>query len=162
MNGKIVEYGRKHYIRTPINLAFTNMVKAMTHRSNSAFMKSLDPSLIGKTFNGDGKTKYGLVIKGEKSGTGEYFLGVDLGSSYTKFIVLDSNSKIAFKLALKTLNRDKIGVRHVMSAIRAEFDIKSSCATGYGRKNFPDADLVKTEINCAAEGVRFLRAEKKH
>ncbi len=157
MNGKIVEYGRKHYIRTPINLAVTNMVKAMTSRSNSAFMKSLDPSLIGKSFSGAGgqKARNGLVIKGEKSGSGEYFLGVDLGSSYTKFIVLDSNSKVAFKLALKTLNRDKIGVRHVMSAIRSEFNIKASCATGYGRKNFPDADIVKTEINCAAEGVSF-------
>jgi predicted CoA-substrate-specific enzyme activase len=94
-----------------------------------------------------------VVIKGDKAGNGDYFLGVDLGSSYTKFIVMDSNKKIAFKLALKTWNRDKIGVRHVMSAIRAEFDIKASCATGYGRKNFPDADFVKTEINCAAEGV---------
>jgi predicted CoA-substrate-specific enzyme activase len=42
-----------------------------------------------------------------------------------------------------------------MTAIRGEFDIKSCCATGYGRKNFPDADVVKTEINCAAEGVSF-------
>lgn len=157
MNGKIVEYGRKHYLRTPINLAFTNIVKAMTLRSASSFMKAMDPSLIGKVFNSDKKTKSqnGVVINGEKSGNGEYFVGVDLGSSYTKFIVLDSNSNIAFKLALKTLNRDRIGVRHVMGAIRAEFDIKSSCATGYGRKNFPDADLVKTEINCAAEGVSF-------
>jgi 2-dehydropantoate 2-reductase len=164
MNGKIVEYGRKHYIRTPINLSLTNMVKAMTHRSNSSFMKTLDPSLIGKKFRGEGRIKAqnGLVIKGEKSGSGDYFLGVDLGSSYTKFIVLDSNSKIAFKLALKTLNRDRIGVRHVMSAIRAEFDIRSGCATGYGRKNFPDADLVKTEINCAAEGVSFSHSGLKN
>ncbi len=155
MNGKIVEYGRKHYIRTPINLAFTNMVKAMTMRSANSFMKSLDPSLIGKKFGGARNTKIenGMVIKGDKTGTGDYYLGVDLGSSYTKFIVLDSNSKIAFKLALKTLNRDKIGVRHVMNAIRSEFDIKHCCATGYGRKNFPDADIIKTEINCAAEGL---------
>lgn len=158
MNGKIVEYGRKHYIRTPINLAFTNMVKAMTVRSSSSFMKTLDPSIIGKKFSGARKSKIenGVVIKGEKSGNGDFFLGVDLGSSYTKFIVLDSDSKIAFKLALKTLNRDKIGVRHVLSAIRSEFDIKACCATGYGRKSFPDADIVKTEINCAAAGVALF------
>jgi 2-dehydropantoate 2-reductase len=35
MNGKIVEYGRKHYIRTSLNLALTNMVKAMTWKSFS-------------------------------------------------------------------------------------------------------------------------------
>ena len=157
MNGKIVEYGRKHYIRTPINLAFTNMVKAMTIRNNSSFMKTLDSSMVGKKFGRqqNSKMENGILIKSEKTGTGEYFLGVDLGSSYTKFIVLDSNSKIAFKLALKTLNRDKIGVRHVMNALLAEFDIRSSCATGYGRKNFADADFVKTEINCAAEGVSY-------
>lgn len=157
MNGKIVEYGRKHYIRTPVNLALTNMVKAVTNRTNSTFMKGLEPALIGKKFTGSLKNKVvnGVVINKEESGNGEYHLGVDLGSSYTKFIVLDSDSKIVFKLALKTLNRDKIGVRHVMRAIQSEFDIKSSCATGYGRKNFPDADFAKTEINCAAEGVSY-------
>ncbi len=164
MNGKIVEYGRKHYIRTPINLAFTNMVKAMTIRSSSSFMKTLDPSIIGKKFIGAKKSKVenGVIIKGDKSGNGEYFLGVDLGSSYTKFIVIDSNSGIAFKLALKTLNRDKIGVRHVLNAIRSEFEIKACCATGYGRKSFPDADFVKTEINCAAEGVTFFSKGEKN
>lgn len=33
MNGKIVEYGRKHYIRTPVNLALTNMVNAIGHKN---------------------------------------------------------------------------------------------------------------------------------
>ena len=33
MNGKIVEFGRKHYIRTPLNLAFTNMVIAIGHKN---------------------------------------------------------------------------------------------------------------------------------
>ncbi len=34
-NGKIVEYGRKHYIQTPLNLIFTNLVKAMTKKNNN-------------------------------------------------------------------------------------------------------------------------------
>lgn len=33
MNGKFVEYGRKHYIRTPINLVLTNLVKAVTQKN---------------------------------------------------------------------------------------------------------------------------------
>lgn len=33
MNGKIVEYGKKHYVRTPLNLTFTNLVKAITHKN---------------------------------------------------------------------------------------------------------------------------------
>jgi 2-dehydropantoate 2-reductase len=32
-NGKIVEYGRKHYIRTPLNLTFTNLVKAASYKN---------------------------------------------------------------------------------------------------------------------------------
>jgi len=32
-NGKIVEYGRKHYIRTPINLLFTNLILATTQKN---------------------------------------------------------------------------------------------------------------------------------
>ena len=30
--GKIVEYGRKHYIQTPLNLIFINLIKAITHK----------------------------------------------------------------------------------------------------------------------------------
>jgi len=33
MNGKFVDYGRKHYIKTPINLVFTNLVKAITQKN---------------------------------------------------------------------------------------------------------------------------------
>jgi 2-dehydropantoate 2-reductase len=33
MNGKIVEYGKKHYIRTPLNLTFTNLVRAITYKN---------------------------------------------------------------------------------------------------------------------------------
>ncbi|MDQ1265665.1 MAG: 2-dehydropantoate 2-reductase [Bacteroidota bacterium] len=33
MNGKIVEYGRKHYVRTPLNLTFTNLVRAITEKN---------------------------------------------------------------------------------------------------------------------------------
>ncbi|GMT44764.1 MAG: 2-dehydropantoate 2-reductase [bacterium] len=35
MNGKIVEYGRKHYIRTPLNLTLTNLVKAISSKNGN-------------------------------------------------------------------------------------------------------------------------------
>ncbi|MBM2813453.1 MAG: 2-dehydropantoate 2-reductase [Ignavibacteria bacterium] len=35
MNGKLVEYGRKHYVRTPLNLTFTNLVKAITMKNKN-------------------------------------------------------------------------------------------------------------------------------
>ena len=33
MNGKIVEYGKKHYIKTPLNLTFTNLVNAISYKN---------------------------------------------------------------------------------------------------------------------------------
>ena len=33
MNGKLVDFGRKHYIRTPLNLTFTNMIRAITDKN---------------------------------------------------------------------------------------------------------------------------------
>lgn len=33
MNGKIVEYGRKHYIKTPLNLTLTNLIRAISHKN---------------------------------------------------------------------------------------------------------------------------------
>jgi len=33
INGQIVGYGRKHYIRTPLNLTFTNMIRAITDKN---------------------------------------------------------------------------------------------------------------------------------
>ena len=39
MNGKIVEYGRKHYIKTPLNLTFTNLVKSITLKNKNGTIK---------------------------------------------------------------------------------------------------------------------------
>ncbi|NVO01117.1 MAG: ketopantoate reductase family protein [Bacteroidetes bacterium] len=36
MNGKIVEYGRKHYIKTPLNLTFTNLVRSITYKNRTS------------------------------------------------------------------------------------------------------------------------------
>ncbi|MBI5917182.1 MAG: 2-dehydropantoate 2-reductase [Bacteroidetes bacterium] len=144
-NGKIVEYGRKHYIRTSLNLAFTNMVRAMTHKSLAASIAE-DASLVKLQGNGSGFQKKVRV-------SGPCFLGIDLGSAYTKFTVIDSAENIIYQSAHRTLNRERIAMSHVTQAIREEFDIAYSCATGYGRKSFSDTDIVKTEIYSAAKGV---------
>ena len=38
-NGKIVEYGRKHYIQTPLNLTFTNLVNAVSNKNLGKILK---------------------------------------------------------------------------------------------------------------------------
>lgn len=153
MNGKIVEYGRKHYIRTPLNLSMVNMVKAMTQK-NIISQTSLGINTLSS------KTKLSLKSQSVNP-KGACFLGIDLGSAYTKFTVIDEEKNVIFRYILKTLNRDKIASKHIITAIHEEFPIKYSCATGYGRKNFSDADMVKTEINCAAVGANeFMQGEK--
>lgn len=81
------------------------------------------------------------------------FLGIDLGSAYTKFTVIDENENVAFQSIIQTLSREGIKLKDVINTIHDKFTIKFCCATGYGRKYFPDADIIKTEISCAATGV---------
>ncbi len=149
-NGKIVEYGRKHYIRTPLNLAFTNMVRAITNKTLLTQLKGIDNNL---TSNG----QKGLNILKSKIKSlpvsEDCYLGIDLGSAYTKFTIIDDSENIIHQSAIQTLNRDKVAVKHVMEALNSEFPISYSCATGYGRKNFPDAEIVKTEIYCGSVGA---------
>ncbi len=147
LNGKIVEYGKKHYIRTSLNLTFTNMVKAMSNKAYNSLIKTAKVAVTHSEL-----TKNLSVGNGKKNSE-EYFLGVDLGSAYTKFSVIDVHENILFQTALKTLNRDRISVRHVIEALKNEYRIVSTCATGYGRKHFADADIIKTELNCAALAV---------
>jgi len=149
LNGKIVEYGRKHYIRTSLNLTFTNMVKAISNKSFFSSVQVANAAVAGNSVAIEPITKNG------KPTSQNYFLGIDLGSAYSKFTVIDENKKIVFQTALKTLNRDKISIRHIIASLKSEYPISRICATGYGRKHLSDADIIKTELNCAALGVSF-------
>lgn len=161
MNGKIVEYGRKHYIRTSLNLALTNMVKAMTQKNLLNILPTAGKSPAHKKY----PHQINLSIHERKHSppsSSDCYLGIDLGSAYIKFAVIDSNEEIIYTTTLKTLNRDRIALKHVMDAIRNEHHIQYSCATGYGRKHFPDADIIKTEITCASSGVSKLYPGSKN
>lgn len=157
-NGKIVEYGRKHYIRTSLNLAFTNMVKAMTNKNIISRIPGAASDVNRKILD------KGLINKETPSVTFknvDCFLGIDLGSSYAKFTVIDDKANPLFRYFLPTMTNDKQAFKNVLSAITSNFNIKQSCATGYGRKHFAETDIVKTEINCAAAGVsQYYPGEK--
>lgn len=149
-NGKIVEYGKKHYVKTSLNLSFTNMVKAITNKNVLSRMPGVMGELNKKIVNKGlvEKDKSSLYYKESNS-----FLGIDLGSAYTKFTVIDEKGNPVFRYILQTLNKDRQAMKAVIQAIHGVFNIKYSCATGYGRKHFTDTDIVKTEINCGAVGV---------
>ncbi|MCH7525754.1 MAG: hypothetical protein IIC74_12395, partial [Bacteroidetes bacterium] len=157
-NGKIVEYGRKHYIRTSLNLSFTNMVKAMTNKNIISRIPGIAGDVTRRILD-KGLTNRSILPTKFKNI--DCFLGVDLGSAYIKFSVIDENENLIFKYSLPTLNNNRQAQINVMNAINSSFNIKYSCATGYGRKHFADTDIIKTEINCAAVGVsHFYSGEK--
>lgn len=148
LNGKIVEYGLKHKISTPVNLTFTNMVRAISDKNFSASIKPVKPVSDNAFVNE-------IISEPEISQSKSYFLGVDLGSAFTKFTVIDDQKKIVFQTTLKTLNRDKVPVTQVIKSLKSKYPIARICATGYGRRHLTDADIVKTELNCAALGVSY-------
>lgn len=157
-NGKIVEYGRKHYIRTSLNLAFTNMVKAMTNKNIISRVPGVAGDVNKKIL------EKGLVIKSYNTISHineSCFLGIDLGSAFAKFTIVDEKGNSLFRYLLPTLGNDKQAFKNVMQTIATNFNITYSCATGYGRKHFTETDIVKTEISCAAAGVyKFYNGEK--
>ncbi len=80
------------------------------------------------------------------------FLGIDLGSSYTKFAVINETGELLFSKVIKTLMRKKSSFEDTLRYIHDHYDIAVSCATGYGRKTI-ETDIKKTEIICASVGL---------
>jgi predicted CoA-substrate-specific enzyme activase len=83
------------------------------------------------------------------------FLGIDLGSSYTKFIVVDGDGAVLYREVIPTLSRRRETFNEKMDDIRNRFAIRRICTTGYGRSSFA-GDLQKTELICASVGVSSL------
>lgn len=140
LNGKFVEYGKKHYVRTPMHLLFTNMVKAITikHGGQASSMPVVR----------DTQAYEQPAFK--SNGSEGYYLGVDLGSAYTKLVVLNEQHDVLYREIVRTLNRDRKPLYDALAHAHEHFPIAATCAAGYGREHFPDADLTMTEIQCAA------------
>lgn len=88
------------------------------------------------------------------------YLGIDLGSSYTKFVVTNAKDKLLYHHVIPTLSRRRKTFEETLNTIHRQFEIHSTCTTGYGRSSF-QADLQKTELICAAAGVSVLHPVNK-
>ena len=84
--------------------------------------------------------------------TSPHYLGIDLGSSYTKFVVIDGAGSVAYRSVVPTLSRRRTEFEQQWNKIYGQFRIKRVCSTGYGRKSV-NADAQKTELVCASAGV---------
>jgi len=89
-----------------------------------------------------------------------HYLGIDLGSSYTKFVVIDGAGTVCYRMVIPTLSRRRTEFEHQWQLIHERFAVANVCSTGYGRKSV-EAAIQKTELVCAAAGVSLLHPVRK-
>jgi len=95
---------------------------------------------------------------------GDYFAGVDIGSTMTKVAIMDE-AIIASVIGPTGPEHRKLANRVMEEALakaQLSFDeIGYVVATGYGRINVPFADRQITEISCHARGAGYMVPEAK-
>ncbi|MFC1904279.1 acyl-CoA dehydratase activase [Chloroflexota bacterium] len=87
------------------------------------------------------------------------FLGLDIGSTMTKVVVLNSDQ--TFTKIVRTGAEHRILANQVVGELLADVgvdfkEVTYVVSTGYGRLNVPFADRQITEITCHARGVEAL------
>ncbi len=85
----------------------------------------------------------------------KHYLGIDLGSSYTKFVLIDNKGDTAYDKVIPTLSRRREEFNIIFDDISKKYNIHKICVTGHGRNSFK-GDLKKTELICASIGVSTL------
>ena len=90
----------------------------------------------------------------------KYFAGCDVGSTYTKTVIMDENGKIvAFDTARSKMNSKESSTLGLTNAIAQVSDLDKIedlsylVGTGYGRNKVANADENISEISCHAMGV---------
>lgn len=88
------------------------------------------------------------------------FLGIDIGSSSSKAVILSEDLKILGKAVINTgtgtLGPEKAIEIALTKAGLPREAIKYSIVTGYGRITYAKADKQITEISCHAKGVAHM------
>ena len=90
-----------------------------------------------------------------------YFAGIDIGSTMTKVVLMDTTDRILSAIKGPTGPEHRQLANEVMRMALEQAnlqldDISYIIATGYGRVNVPFADDQITELSCHARGVSSL------
>lgn len=90
-----------------------------------------------------------------------YFLGIDIGSTCAKTVILDEDGGIADSFIYPTGWSSFNVLEQIREALQEKVDPEQMycVATGYGRGAVAFADKVLTEITCHAKGASFLFGE---
>ncbi len=91
----------------------------------------------------------------------KYAFGLDIGSTYTKGVILDSDHNIVARSMLMSGAKLEVSSEKVMEqtleiAGLKRDDIDYCITTGYGRHQFNDRDLQVTDLTATARGSAFL------
>jgi len=94
------------------------------------------------------------------------YAGIDIGSTTTKAVLIDSDRKIlSFSLLPTTYDRNQSGRDALVSALETAGKppdaVEYILSTGYGRRSFDQADDVLPEIVCHARGTRAFHEDVK-
>ncbi len=89
-----------------------------------------------------------------------YFLGIDIGSTTSKCVIVDNKNNIVGK-SLKTggagtKSPEEVVQESLNQAQLSSKDVEISCATGYGRKLINWTDYELSELSCHAIGGKYL------
>ncbi len=89
-----------------------------------------------------------------------YYLGIDIGSTTSKSVVIDESNRIIGKGLFAAGAGTKGPCASIEEAVssanlRLE-DMASVCATGYGRHLLKAADMQMSELSCHAKGASVL------
>ncbi len=92
-----------------------------------------------------------------------YTLGIDIGSTTSKCVILEDGERIAAKslVAAGTGTKGPMEAFHgvLSKAGLARADISAVTATGYGRATFREADGELSELSCHGKGVHFAEPD---
>lgn len=96
-------------------------------------------------------------------GITDVYLGVDVGSTSTKAVVINSSGEVLRKIYLKTAGQPLEAVKKVMAGLADEVEgkvrVKAAGVTGSGRYlvgNFIGADLIKNEITAQTRAAKHI------
>lgn len=97
----------------------------------------------------------------------KYFGGCDVGSTYTKTVILDESGKIVAHNTIRSkINSEQSATAGLEQAIKdaglkSIGDLDYLIGTGYGRNKVPQAEENISEISCHAMGVHITNPSVK-
>lgn len=91
------------------------------------------------------------------------FIGIDIGSTSAKTIVMDADKKILHRILMPTGWSSVETADQIKKQLEETIDFSNAyvVATGYGRGAVPYADKAVTEISCHAKGASYLYPAKE-